>query len=759
MPKLKKTKTILFALAAVTTPVVALTSASCNKTKSDFEIPERNRVVLATTYTPQSDLKRYSALVDLVTKYNEYVKKTNEEIKESSNPKQSLLKPVELQYFAGSLNDLYLNLKLKLNAKDVNTIPNAVLAYPSTAVLLSSYNKLLDLKNVDTSDIKDEFLKANSNLIGPKNIQVGLLPFGKSSEVMTVDLPLLGYILTTLNTKYDSYLKNLTQEQKVNLKTNLISATNSETLQKAINLWKSDSISENERNLIQELWKLDKANFDFSKVQNFTLDDSIIYTYDNQISFANFLANSLETNTNEFFVLGVDSVVNYLYLQMFNAAKGDFKNYYLQPGTKKNYLIDYWKVLNGSQNDTNSKEFYSRIKQIVDLINTKRFYVQRDSSRDFNSSRLQTAHKVLFGSGSTLAYNYVRFAQDPFFYKNQNISYWANGDLIKDQETTKMTIGSKIYMLPTDIDKKQKVVSLLNFDSNNKPTTASKTQILTENLISINKFMENANNAKVLYNSTEAKEFIINNLSDFVKFYVFDTSNPMTEEQYNSVYKTIDDINTAYASNLAVKDKLEKISELEKSLPKQVDSWWLLKDFKPQGNKLSLKNTLITTPPQKNNDEDPNYNGAYVLQGPSIVAIDAGQKNNASTLAFINWLYSDDFKQSWSDLKEGVELTPVEYFAYRAGYLFPSKNFIEQSPNLNTNAFLDIFIKQVQKTEQGDGQVPFEEPADKNSDKFRGTLKGLFNTTYASRDNQVQFSYQDFVKALKQTMDMVEERA
>ncbi|MBN0919668.1 P68 family surface lipoprotein [[Mycoplasma] gypis] len=718
---------------SITSPFIA---ASCQNT-ARFDQEQSQSLKIMTSYGPSNDLKRYNALKSVIEEYNKYVKLNKD--------KNQNLQPVELKVSADSLQGLYSKINLDLRAKNTKNFGNLVLAYPSSAVLAGTFDMLLDLDSVNTDYINPEFLKINQSLSGLKKDKKWILPFGRSSEVLTVDKPLLGYIVQEMDKQY--------KKQK---HVSILDENNSDILKSSIELFNSDKITENERTRIEELWKFDQYNLDFSKLSLEKLSDDILDSYDQMIEFTKFVNSTLNDNENysdTLYTMGIDSIANFVYLQLFNDAKNDFSKYFLQPKEGASYKLDYKKVLS----DPESKEYQTFAKYIektLELINSGRTYIQRDPTYDFNSARIQTTHKMIFATGTTLAYNYVRFVQNSFLYKGKDISYLANGFAKRNKDDTN---NSDTLAFNVGLDK-----FTLDLNSQSQHDEFAKGVAETNQLKLIKNFLGDNNSIKTLYASNEAKKLAQSN-NDFQKIYL--PRDWSSEGKYTDAEKQ-QIINTITAIQKINPNKINEIAELEKQLPNSVDRWFLLKNVaESQSDKYQLKlsNTLIT-PQVRYNSKNSGERGSFILQGPSLMALHSNEKQDKATLEFIKWLYDENNLITWEDLNKKttpetrIKLIPIEYFAYKSNYIFPSNNFFNQSKHLKINEFASTFIKATEEINLGKGVSTFEEPVDESSDTFRNAIRGSLQRAFEQaryHDNKIRYTKDKVINEIKTEMSLV----
>ncbi|MCU4116874.1 P80 family lipoprotein [Mycoplasma zalophi] len=664
-------------------------NAYFSKDEESGKVAEKIRII--SHFGPTTDAKRHDALETIISEYNKYLDDT-----ENSQELKDALK-VESNYnFGFSYTDVYNNLKQKIVAKDKKTLGNLVLNYPSTAVFLGSHDMILDLDDVNT-DLVNKSTIESYRILGLDSSKKWILPFGQSSEILSVNKLLLGYILNILDTKYSQTHTDM-----------LISNENNSILNESLELFKQQNQAS--KDYLENLWKLNDANqIDFSEYEINKLDDFIISTYDGMLKFSYFIAKILNNigNTNKLFALGMDNPVNELFMQMYNQANNNFDDYYLKPLKSKQYILNYYEAITKKENN----EFTSLLKQYVDLANTGRFYTQFNIATDFNSTTLQTQHVMLYSISSSLAYNYVKYVPQSYSYKNETISYLGIGDWVNGGAG----VGADTFLYNLEPNNTQEYT-----EWKNKKPTKSSAFITNQNINEIKEFSGGLSELKILHNSSPSKDLFLNNKEDFQKIYF--TKKIPSESDIKLVNSILTGIKSAKT--------IEEINKLEEQLPKNYYAYWLLKNFNKIDNNSKpsmLKNeALITSIPLKNNSSSKNR-GTFIVQGPSIIGLHASEKADKATKIFLKWLYSDYKIQIQVNKSLSLSLTPVETFAFKSGYLFPSDNFVKEYRKTSPNPFLNTFLDNIEKSENENGPIPYQDIADLNSNSFRDAVNSAIN--------------------------------
>ncbi|QJG66927.1 P68 family surface lipoprotein [Mycoplasma phocoenae] len=689
MQKIKRILKMLSPIAVLTPCVLA--SISCT---SRFEQEEREKLRIVTFYSNDVEKKRYKALVEIIDSYNKYV--------DENQSKNSELMKIEPYVLGKNHEEMISKLRLGLSNKDSSNLGNLILAYPSVAVAIAEYDMSLDFNN-STKNIYDKYTSINKNLLGLDPNKKWVLPFGRSTEIMTIDKLALAHIIKQI----DQYNK------KINNKS-IISTENAKKINEAITQYDSNSTDEKERNFIENYWKITEQSiqkhwnsFDLSY-----LDDSILDSYDSLYKFSQFVSLLLnESNAqNDVYTLGFDNPISELYMQLFNESGNNWDEYFLKPDKNNSVKLDYKKILN----DKTSKEhkiFKSKLSQLLNIINTGRMYTQY-SNDYFNSVRIQKDHKILFAISSSRAINYYKYAPNfSLTYKQQNISYLAdNGNGLKYQDNNIIWESGKY----------KKVVLTNDHITNNQRNK-------------IIQFAKDAKDIQVLYNGANAFELFKKNKNDLMKVYInteYDKKAkkmlPLTPEQI----KKIDEVDLNVSDVATYKQMVEEEKKLAKN---KYEIIYLIKNIEKTTEnykKLNDNETFVTTTP-KYKEKSKDVRGTYFVQGPSLMAMHANQKQNKATQHFVQWLY--EHKTNY----DKYIATPVERFASQSEYIFPSDNFgkLYKDKHVKNNVFNDIQIEN-----QKSDMLPFEEPVDTSSQIFREAIEVNLNLAIKDsykKDNQL----------------------
>ncbi|QJG66235.1 hypothetical protein HGG64_00695 [Mycoplasma phocoeninasale] len=135
-----------------------------------------------------------------------------------------------------------------------------------------------------------------------------------------------------------------------------------------------------------------------------------------------------------------------------------------------------------------------------------------------------------------------------------------------------------------------------------------------------------------------------------------------------------------------------------------------------------IKEFQFLPSPNKNDVNDKNE--SFLVQGNSLIGISKTGVQNRSTINFVNWMYNKNNIINWKVGPKILKFTPVEYIAYKLGYIFPSDNFIKEyakmtKPNLANREFL--------LNAKRENTLAFQEPVDNQSDAFRKNIALVFS--------------------------------
>lgn len=240
---------------------------SCNISQKRFDQVFDNKIVFGTTY--EKDHLHYRAIENVIKKYNEVMANMPNYV------------PIELR----SIGENYMQgqdlLHNDLESKNSNNFYNLVSLPNTAASLLSSYDMLLNFRddNPEFSLKNNKILQKYQPKILNRNTQKNIfsIPLFKSTDVLTINGPIMGYIFEILE-------KNGIQIEN-DFKT-------------FVNKIKAASL--NDRETIKTLWGSPKN--DINKLANNYKIETIGYhtfsSFKELLSFSEFIQNMFE-NTND----------------------------------------------------------------------------------------------------------------------------------------------------------------------------------------------------------------------------------------------------------------------------------------------------------------------------------------------------------------------------------------------------------------------------------------------------------------------------
>ncbi|WP_027121494.1 P68 family surface lipoprotein, partial [Mycoplasma leonicaptivi] len=165
-----------------------------NGAASSFTQNQKDHIVIGTTYSETGDQAK--ALNTAIKYYNENIADASKGIK-----------PVK-QINAGSGYPAGLNkVRSSLEAKDRDNFFNIVINYPTVATELAQRDMLLSTNSkdekfdLDINAFSDKFISSNTTTEDLKNTSTYILPFLKSTNVLSLNGPVLSYVFTTMKEK------------------------------------------------------------------------------------------------------------------------------------------------------------------------------------------------------------------------------------------------------------------------------------------------------------------------------------------------------------------------------------------------------------------------------------------------------------------------------------------------------------------------------------------------------------------------------
>ncbi|WAM06684.1 P80 family lipoprotein [Mycoplasmopsis cynos] len=373
-------------------------------TSRGFTQDESSEILLATTFGDSGRQKKaidklireYNLLVDEMLKIRNNKELNNEqknakykELGISPKAKKVKNKPLGSGYPAGAEK-----VSLGLKSKDKKLF-NLIINYPTVAAKLAAENMLLsfnsfDAKNdADISLFDNNFTKVNEQIEKSEKTGTFVLPIFKSTNVLAINKPVLGYILKTFK---ENGVRFDTTDGSSDFFDGIIKdgATDKET--------------------VAALWGKPVANAseilkDYKK-EGFLLSKNIFDSYSELLKFSNNAQklfenskNGVESNVN---VFGIDDMVGVYETALYASTNADDRAT-LQTTRKDNGVlkVDYSNIKNkNSTTYRNSRDIFNAFSTSFQVGAAYAFPSGQYSSGD------QVKHKFAFSIGSTAGYSH-----------------------------------------------------------------------------------------------------------------------------------------------------------------------------------------------------------------------------------------------------------------------------------------------------------------------------------------------------------------
>ena len=347
---------------------------SCNTSQKKFDQVFDNKIVFGTTY--EKDHLHYRAIENVIKKYNEVMANMPNYV------------PVELR----SIGENYMQgqdlLHNDLESKNSNNFYNLVSLPNTAASLLSSYDMLLNFRddNPEFSLKNNKILQKYQPKILNRNTQKNIfsIPLFKSTDVLTINGPIMGYIFEILE-------KNGIQIEN-DFKT-------------FVNKIKAASL--NDRETIKTLWGNPKN--DINKLANNYKIKTIGYhtfsSFKELLSFSELIQNMFE-NTNDqklnLHALGINdisSVINTISYASINANKQDFYTQIKNINGVERLSFENFRTVD-KKISKNSSEIFDDLKT---AIRSRALTIKND---DTYTSIYQVMHKYAMTISSSAGYEF-----------------------------------------------------------------------------------------------------------------------------------------------------------------------------------------------------------------------------------------------------------------------------------------------------------------------------------------------------------------
>ncbi|WP_426461078.1 P68 family surface lipoprotein [Mycoplasma hafezii] len=708
-----------------------------NSQGSGFMIDERESILLGTSFSESGFQGK--AIAALVSAYNEYVAQHKAE-----NP---FLKPVVVKVLGSGYPNAANTLELDLNAgaSSTKTFVNMAINYNAIASKLAAKNMLLSFNsvvpqlNVDITNFAKQFSNANFQIADIENLSTYSLPLFKSTNIMSINAPVLYYIVKNILDNGGKLADN--QETKDFYQ--LLEEKGKGDWDGVKSLWDIPVL--NIKDIIAE--ELTSSNsaaiFDVNIFKNYV--DLLKFSSFAQKLFANSF-NQNEPYKAAVHMFGIDDMPAVFEASMASLAEGDLKNTHSYSYTN-NGVIDV--AFDGLQNnDVASQNARLIYNDLVKATQDGAIIIQPGGAYSSNQQKL---HKFAFALSSTAGYEYSYYKNGDEGYRfvsPTNTLFDVNYDIATnyqsfrtlDKTDAEGQLGilgkykSPIYSLNNQTHKigiydiqplsekdEEQIKGAIDKSHNALTFTFKLNSELLKDTKMIEKMKSHPNYAGTLKIGGDDKK----------QAFLFIINNAKTEKLNNSNAKP-------------------EILDFAKSLGYTVQ---LLNTT----NQLN-ENELITLPAPLQWDRE-HKTKVIFTQGPSLIGVKSNEIDDLATKAFAKWLITDEKAKFIIDPKKPDKfqlLTPKQFIAKSFSYITPIKGYENTTDEeiklmYGKNNFLITSFNTFKNGALDKDVVLYEEPAASGSTTFRDSLRAAFdavtNTILGTNGKKPQ-TYEKFVEGL-----------
>ncbi|QKT05352.1 P68 family surface lipoprotein [Mycoplasma sp. OR1901] len=684
---------------------------------SRFDQENDGKIKIGTTFSETgAQAKSLNAAIDV---YNELVKQKDavknnssltDEQKEAEYKKLGVIEgamPVEQQNLGSGYDAGKEDVTNKLNTKDTTGFYNLVINYAPVAATLASKNMLLSFNhldpsiNTDITSFDSAFISNNDDLENVVNKSTYVLPFFKSTQVLSINASVMSYILEKMIENGASYIDKDSEAKFTEM----------------INAGKGD------RESVQKIWGepistaktlLSGKKLDFAMFDNYV--DLIDFSMLAQSLF-NESSNKVDSSVH---VFGIDDIAG-VYEQALFSSLGADSNLMLQKVVRGNdgrATINFTNIKNDQQNT------YKKSKIIFE-----KFSKAFESGAVYSfpggqySSTTQTEHKIAFSIGSTAgySYNFKKAGKATSVYKTSDSKVQLKAD-----DKTFLEFG----LTPKSGDKPAEVIGyvssyknkVLKSTSDKKPGKYDYKSLSTESDTKLEGLFSQQNSEFVLISK---KDF------DLLKANTQFTANQNDiTPKYVELKNGDNDVVLLLVSKA---DKNDFLGKLGLKFESKTDKDYL--------NENELLPRVTPTKWEKTDAKKVLY-----LQGPSLIGIHSNQSEDIATKAFVKWLINNN-EQMLALQKSMSYITPISKF-----------NELDEENKkkiYGNNNYLKVALEEFGKVSQEADYVAFEEPAGEYSASFRKQIKAAWDARQKefSDKTATKSDFSKFVETMTQGLN------
>ncbi|UVD81720.1 P80 family lipoprotein [Mycoplasma iguanae] len=686
----------LIGVAGATTLASAFILASCAPTVSKFDQSDDKKMKFALTITAPA---ARSALNDIIQAYNEQSKSDYK------------WEQMEIQ---GGYQGLDNVLKNKLPAKDKDGLFNVALNYPSALAIARRYDMGLafDKSILNLDELFDEsFLQVNKNMVNVKENEQWTIPMNKSVEMLTINMPMFKYVLEKAN---DSSIAEDSKEFFDKIKA--VGETDQEFIGKVMGTYTPTEEGLKGYVFKKEVFESYSALID--------LANRITVAFPNaQKAKSNGTAREILKN-----VFGIDSPANAIYSSAFSKAGGDYEKFLFHLNKEKTG-VDFSSVIKNPDS-----EEYKLLKLVFEEFkkgfDKNALFIKSVSTY---SSNYLKQHQLIFAIGSTAGYRH-NFAPNTD-EKLAIIKKPAAAGTTAAEESITLDGSLGEILVPTEAEKTNNpgLIATVKGGNYTNKIYASDTRIEPRKRYTHDIFLTSAKEDEEIKNLLKDK-----NPGEAVAL--------LGRGEPYSMFQLIGAVNKPTAGE-DTRTKTYLISQSSYSIITQ-----------GANEKLNEKEILNLPAPKLFQTGDTEQT---LVQGPSLIALHSNENENAETQKFVKWMLTESRKWTWTTGSgERVRTneftgTGAEYFAFRAGYIIPTKENLKQLENktdtlnpANKITFQSLKSATVQPGETKAKTALLEDPVSANSSTFREAIQKAMETMN-SRASNGQFSEISFDKFLE----------
>ncbi|WPB50615.1 P80 family lipoprotein [Metamycoplasma subdolum] len=699
-----KTKKILFALAPLAVATLPLVGASCGggntSTKFLFDQQDDGRIKLYSgfaTSAPQG-----AGLRTIVAEFNKFAK--------TSEAKAAGYLPVDVA--VGSNGYSTEELKNKLEAKDDKQFFNLMTNYATASSIIARYRMNLDFsKDFESYGLHPLFKNVNDQIAGIKSHERWVVPISRSSEMMSINKPVLGKLLYTLT----QAPYNVQLEGTHTLIDEMIKSYTTGSDKAAVDKkWDPTLLPDGpDKNAVVAMLK------------DYKLSDAIFESYTELLKFAELskLAFSKQDapETKTRFVVGFDSIPNTIYAMSLSLAGGDKSKTFItyHPKDEKYAKFGGFDFASFRENEASPehKNFKASWEILLPAIEKKAVYVGGGGA--YGSGPL-TIHEMAILIGSTAGYVHT-FISDGAGGKTIFALDSANGKIGKELKST--------------------------FKLNLVDTTGTEVIALFQN--------EKFENPIVRHNAPQAKGehgwMFVDKESEDKALAIFKAGD----------YLVVDDTLT-HDGDVVKKDgkEIPNAKYLGKILNGKgastldfyyIPSTKILIDSTSGTENLNFDEAMWKSVPLKANT-DAASTFSVTAQGPSFIGIHANEREDKATKLFVKWFFTHQLKD-FKAFAQTFNGNPIDVFNGLGSYVSTTSAWFSQDPGkIKLNAANRVAFDNFRKAMNDKNYHLVEDVAASQSQILRDTMTTLGKNAMDSASNGQPHDFKSLLKKFKQIL-------